>query len=814
MTRILLSLALLRSSLALAEGGAASNLVDQDLQDDTEIQVDVLQVGETIAWTGSGTLSIEDDTGAAVATLSSGQATAGLSVGTYTAFLSEDQEGVNWDISVSGATGGRVSSVEWYFNVGNYTDGFDGSFFALVPGGGTAHSTVIELRADGLAGYRWEIGANQLGVVGANGRSVDEDGNQFVPGLPIYLNPPERATYSTIAPTVVGSLYGADSAVDCDVVVPGALAGEFTFDANVEGTYHIVCDLDDDGVFDFTSGDDLHLLGDTVDGANTVPWDGLDNDGSPVPDGIYDCRVEITVGEFHYVAVDVETSYEGFALFEVDDLGGSTGLPMFWNDVEVQSAADPMANGALGLETSGPAGILSGWPASPNVNARSWGDNTSGSKGDDTFMDTYTYVASVTSGTLSVDVQDGTADADGDGLPDYVETCTHGTDPDLADTDGDGLDDDVEVAGPTDPLDPDTDGSGVPDGAEVALGGDPTDGGDDGGPSADAQVSRDGRPVVTGGYVPGALGGDDEDLRVTVDGVTIDLGDPRLTVDGAGTWTLDLSGTVLEDGTYDVAVIQCADTTPEVCATDTASDELVVDVLPDPAQVTVVVTETASLQPTLTGSYDPAQLDTLTVTVDGVTYTLGTDPALTVDGAGTWTLDLAAAGQTLAEAAHDVDVRQTDSEGNAANDASTGELVVDIPPDAARVTADAGTFDTPSPVLTGSYDPGQLDVLTVTVDGVTYTLGTDPALTVDGAGRWTLDLGAAGQSLDDGPHDVQVQQTDAQGTGVVDGTSGEVEIDTVAPEAPTVDGQLTDQASPVVTGSWDDDDAVAVVVTI
>jgi ELWxxDGT repeat protein len=68
-------------------------------------------------------------------------------------------------------------------------------------------------------------------------------------------------------------------------------------------------------------------------------------------------------------------------------------------------------------------------------------------------------------------------DTDGDGLDDFAETDTHGTDPLLADTDADGLSDGDEVlVHGTDPLDADTDGDGTSDGTEVnVLGTDPLD---------------------------------------------------------------------------------------------------------------------------------------------------------------------------------------------------------------------------------------------------------------------------------------------------------------------------------------------------
>ena len=470
-----LGAALVLPGLAAAEGSVDTGDT-QHLLLDTELWIDVIDApNESITWTGDGTLDIYDPGDVLVATLSSGDTYYPVDSDVHMGVLSSDQE--EWDITVNGAAPGfgRVFSYLWYFDATHYYEEYslNGSFYALVEGGANGFDGVVELKPDGFAGFLYQILANRVGVEGENGRSVPS-GTVYL-DYPVYLNPPEDANYQTMTPTVSGEgLWGG--ALGCGYVSPGLVDIVVYFDSNVSGTYHLVCDLNGDGVFDRTSDDDLTLIGEAYgNNTNSVTWNGTDNLGNPVGAGVYECRIYLTVGEFHYVGVDIETSYEGFRLFSVDAALDRTGLDMYWNDSQVQSGAVSMPNGQIGLEMSGATGIPSGnyqSPAVPNVNARSWGNfNFDGlSKGNETLLDTYTWIDQDVSGSLWIEVLDPLQDTDGDLLMDAEEWCTYGTDPYDPDTDADGLGDGEEVlfVG-TDPLNPDTDGGGVMDGDEVNL---------------------------------------------------------------------------------------------------------------------------------------------------------------------------------------------------------------------------------------------------------------------------------------------------------------------------------------------------------
>ncbi|MBT3224518.1 MAG: hypothetical protein HN348_36080, partial [Proteobacteria bacterium] len=352
---------------------------------------------------------------------------------------------------------------------------WNGSLFIVVPGGSPDDEAVIDLKFDGLAGYYYNVVANNNGPPGMDGRSDPDWSNTLVEEYRIYLNMPTDATYTIIEPSISNVSFSGGPG-GCNSIDPLApTTGDFNFTSNVDGNYHIICDLSGDSTYDMSSDDDLHLLGDATAGDNVVNWDGTDNTGAPIGYGSYDCIIRLTVGEFHWVASDVETSYEGLRMFRVGGGGSRSGLYMYWNDVLVQGQAQNMPNppGVRGLETSGPDGVwagLYGASALANSNSRGWGAFNSGGKGNENLLNTYTYIEVNESLEIQVVAEDSSTDADGDGLSCWVEQCTYGTDCDDDDSDDDGLRDDDEVnIHLTDPTNDDSDTDGLTDGYEVGT---------------------------------------------------------------------------------------------------------------------------------------------------------------------------------------------------------------------------------------------------------------------------------------------------------------------------------------------------------
>ena len=460
---VLLGLALSAPSLAHAEGTDQVG-TSQPLRVGTILGVDIRNsTQERIRWTGNGIVTVTGPNGTSMGSISSGATfVPSQGNGAYRLTVARDQAiGSAWDVTVLNAIdqGGRLFSWNWQFNAGSYaqTAATNASFFALVHSGTWENTSVIELKLSGLAGYIYDINANSTGVVGVNaGRSVPESGSSTVPVHQIYLRIPSVANFASATPAVSNLNYvgGVDRDVHnqpiepCEQILPGASRGYFYFTSQTTGTYHLQCDLNDDGVFEEGPDTDLFLVGNVATGTNTVAWDGRHN-GTPIAPGDYACRVRVTVGEFHYVGRDIETSYPGMRIFRVNQDGSRTGLKMYWNDSLVSTGDIKMPNNQYSKHIS-QGEVDSGTyasAASPNVNARAWGNFSGNGKGNATYLDTYVWLSDASSGVIHVTAADGT-DTDGDGLTDFQEECLVGSDPMDADSDDDGQEDGAQYAIP------------------------------------------------------------------------------------------------------------------------------------------------------------------------------------------------------------------------------------------------------------------------------------------------------------------------------------------------------------------------------
>ena len=300
--------------------------------------------------------------------------------------------------------------------------------------------------------------------------------------------------------------------------------------------------------------------------------------------------------------------------------------------------------------------------------------------------------------------------------------------------------------------------------------------------TVNALTTKDGTPQLTGTVDDAAA-----TIQVTVNGQTY-----AATNNGNGTWTLadNTILTPLPDGTYNVTVA-ATDSLGNV-GTDTTNNELTIDTTAP--VVTVKTVSTNDSTPRLVGTVDDPTA-VVKVTVNGQTYTA------TNNGNGTWTLPDNTIATPLPDGTYDVAVVATDPLGNAGNDSTTNELVINSK--APSVTVDVLAINDATPKLTGTVsDPTA--VVKITVNGQTYTA------TNNGDGTWTLPDNTISTPIPDGTYDIAATATDPLGNTGTDSTIQELTIDATPPVI-TVNPLTTADNTPQLTGTVDDPTAVVQV---
>ena len=285
-------------------------------------------------------------------------------------------------------------------------------------------------------------------------------------------------------------------------------------------------------------------------------------------------------------------------------------------------------------------------------------------------------------------------------------------------------------------------------------------------------------------------------LTVEVDGVTYTADDGNLTHDNvANTWSLQIPpASALVDGNYDVTA-----KVTDAAENESQSIRQVAISVAGVEVPTVVSQLTSSDQPTVTGT---AVLNggTLTVEVNGETYTAGGLDLTHDNGTNTWSLVIPLANALPSDDAYPVVATVTATDGSSVSGANT--LTVDtteaIP--APSIDAPADDFTTATPTITGTATLGAGETLTVVVNSVTYTAG-DGNLTHDnGANTWSLVV-PAGNALVNDTYQVNAKITDAAGNES-DASSEDIVVAVVGAEllVPLIVDQTINNQLPVVTG--------------
>ena len=291
-------------------------------------------------------------------------------------------------------------------------------------------------------------------------------------------------------------------------------------------------------------------------------------------------------------------------------------------------------------------------------------------------------------------------------------------------------------------------------------------------------------------------------LTITIDpnndGVLTDQVVYTATVQSGGAWSVDTGAATPSSGALGAGgLTSYAKIT--VSGTDQAGNSSTTTALNRPTVNTLTTNDTT---PTLGGSWTNLGTDTLTVTVNGTTYTTGA--GLSVSGNG-WSLTTNA----LPAGTYNVVATSTRG-GNTASDATASELVVDTTAPVIAVTSTALTADT-TPVLSGTTDLSAGSVLTVTVDpdndnttsnSFTYTV------IVGAGGTWSVDTGSALPTSGSFPAgglagDVGVRVTGTDAAGNTTTATQTLVVDVVPPAVSILTNAMTPDTTPVISGTSD-----------
>ncbi len=294
--------------------------------------------------------------------------------------------------------GGRLFSRNWSVNAGTFDNTTDADFFVWVPGGKPGEDYVWMLDLNGLAGYVYEVAGNKTGVDSPNeadvavaGFSVPFQDNSYTALFDVYINHPAKAVGINTVPEISDFAFFDDDNVD-NSISPGVTAGvqdqgSFFFTSDINGTYAIFIDADDDGIYDPTTLDIL-LAGEAIIGENEVEFNGLDNSGNPMAEGAHTALLSLRTGEYHFVGVDIESSRPGIRIFNADDPADLQPATMYWNDTFISPRT------TFDIDEAYPDGVSSGSfgdAAEAGVNTHAWGTQDTNSESNDTYIDTYVF---------------------------------------------------------------------------------------------------------------------------------------------------------------------------------------------------------------------------------------------------------------------------------------------------------------------------------------------------------------------------------------------------------------------------------------
>ncbi|MBV1908551.1 MAG: tandem-95 repeat protein, partial [Kangiellaceae bacterium] len=282
------------------------------------------------------------------------------------------------------------------------TSATSANLYTIVSGGFSDSNYVWQLDFNEFSGSGYELVSNSIGAASpASGSSAPIAGNSVIPSHPVYLSYPTGATPANApssSPAITDTFNFIDDAGNDSTFSPDGDAteetGNFSFTSDVDGTYAITIDLNNDGVFN--SGDRIISGETTANVTNQINWDGTDASGSTVLNGSYAVQLELRVGEAHFVVRDAETSGggtnddgsvfeggtgddDGLTILQATNSSTNIATIVYWDD-------ETLLTGGSNI----PTGVLSS-AAISGIHRHTWGDFTGAGVGDANYIDTFVY---------------------------------------------------------------------------------------------------------------------------------------------------------------------------------------------------------------------------------------------------------------------------------------------------------------------------------------------------------------------------------------------------------------------------------------
>ena len=196
--------------------------------------------------------------------------------------------------------------------------------------------------------------------------------------------------------------------------------------------------------------------------------------------------------------------------------------------------------------------------------------------------------------------------------------------------------------------------------------------------------------------------------------------------------------------------------------------------------------------PTLSGKTFVAPDETLSITVNGVTYIDG-DGNLVANPDDTWALTIPDTA-TLPDGNYDVAITVTDADGNAITDTAVGALSVDAT-DPATPSSNIQVTNNTTPTISGTAIVVAGEALTVSVGDNIYTTDDDN-LALDSEGIWELTV-PEGSELPDGDYEVVATVTDEAGN--VATSTSTLTVDTIDPATPSITTRYGTTDTPTIS---------------